>query len=132
MQEQISAIQKLINTTIEYSVSYGFQVLGALIVLAAGVKIIIPNKDIGGQVIQETMAGFPEVASRPKPQVGIQEFADFSVNIAYRYWVPTEKYFQNVHAVNLAVYKAINKARINIPFPRRDVHLVSEPSITGR
>ncbi len=36
MQEQISGIQKLIDTLIEYSVSYGFQVLGALIVLAAG------------------------------------------------------------------------------------------------
>ena len=279
MQEQISAIQKLINTVIEYSVSYGFQVLGALIVLAAGflvanwacaalsrlfakkkmdvtlsgfitgcargvilgfailialgkfgitiapfvaalgaatfgasfalqgplsnygaglsiilsrpfvvgdtisvadvsgvvnevklactilvdedgVKITIPNKDIVGRVIynsriykiapgvigisyssdpelaikviQTTLSEFPEVASSPKPQIGIQEFADSSVNIAYRYWVPTEKYFQNVHAINLAVYKAINRAGINIPYPQRDVHLVSEPSKTGR
>lgn len=279
MQEQISAIQKLINTVIEYSVSYGFQVLGALIVLAAGflvanwacgtlsrlfekkkmdvtlsgfltgcvrgvilgfavlialgkfgitiapfvaalgaatfgasfalqgplsnygaglsiilsrpftvgdtisvtnvsgvvkevklactvlvdedgVKITIPNKDIVGQVIynsrsckvapgvigisyssdpelairviQEAMAGFPEIASDPKPQIGIQEFADSSVNIAYRYWVPTEKYFQSVHAVNLAVYKAFNESGINIPFPQRDVRLVTEPAKTAR
>ena len=36
MEEQISTVQKLINTLIEYGVKYGFQALGAIIVLIAG------------------------------------------------------------------------------------------------
>ncbi len=276
MKEEITAVQKLINTVIEYAVNYGFQVLGALIVLAVGfiianwacrllsqlfekqkmditlsrfltgcarglivgfailialgkfgitiapfvaalgaatfgasfaiqgplsnygaglsiilsrpfvvgdtitigevngvvrevklactiladedgVKITIPNKDIVGQiihnsqsfkvspgligisydsdpetavkVIRETLAKFPEIAKEPGPEVGIQKFSDSSVDIAYRYWVPVAKYFQNVFAVNLAVYKALNQAGIKIPFPQREVRLVSQTEL---
>src|SRR3989338_6762854 len=39
MEEQITAAQKLINTLIEISVNYGFQVLGAVIVLIAGTLV---------------------------------------------------------------------------------------------
>lgn len=39
MQEQISSVQKLINTAIEFFVNYSFQVLGAVIVLAVGFLI---------------------------------------------------------------------------------------------
>lgn len=278
MREEMDAVQKLVNTLIEYAVSYGFQVLGALIVLAAGlvvanwvcrlllrlfekkkmditlskflagcvkglivafaviislgkfgitiapfiaalgaatfgasfaiqgplsnygaglsiilsrpfvvgdtitigevngvvrevtlactiltdedgVKITIPNKDIVGQiihnsqrfkiapgvigisydsdpekaikVIRETLAKFPEIAGDPKPEVGIQKFSDSSVDIAFRFWVPVAKYFQNVFAVNLAVYRALNQSGIKIPFPQREVRLVSQAELTN-
>lgn len=36
MQEQLTTVQKLINTLIEYGVKYGFQALGAIIVLIVG------------------------------------------------------------------------------------------------
>ncbi|OGX12050.1 MAG: mechanosensitive ion channel protein MscS [Omnitrophica bacterium RIFOXYB12_FULL_50_7] len=118
-----------------------------------GVKITIPNKSIVGEiihnsfknkivenkvgisyqddpekaigVIQKTIAGFKEVAETPKPQVGLQEFGDSSVNIGCRYWIPTTKYFQTLCAINLAIYKALVAAKIMIPFPQRDVHIVS-------
>lgn len=119
-----------------------------------GVKITIPNKQIVGeiihnsfknkiventvgisygddpekaiQVISKTIASFSEVAQNPKPQVGLQEFGDSSIDIGCRYWIPTTKYFQTVCAVNLAIYKALTAAKISIPFPQRDVHLYSE------
>lgn len=118
-----------------------------------GVRITIPNKSIVGeiihnsfkykivenmvgisysddpekaiQVIQKTIAGFKEVAESPKPQVGLQEFGDSSINIGCRYWIPTTKYFQTLCAINLAVYKALAAAKITIPFPQRDIHIVS-------
>jgi hypothetical protein len=37
MQEQFSALQKIIDKIIEYAVAYSFQALGAIIVLIAGV-----------------------------------------------------------------------------------------------
>jgi small conductance mechanosensitive channel len=83
-----------------------------------------PQKAI--KIIQETLQKITEIVNEPAPQVGIEEFADSSVNIGMRYWVPTKQYFQILYQANLAVYKALNKAKITIPFPQRDIHMLSE------
>ena len=57
---------------------------------------------------------------------GIQAFADSSVNIGYRYWVPTLKYFQSSGAVNLALFKALRGAGVNIPFPQREIRILKD------
>ena len=36
MEEQVATVGKLVDTLIEFGVKYGFQVLGALIVLVIG------------------------------------------------------------------------------------------------
>lgn len=119
-----------------------------------GVRITIPNKLIVGEIIENSkankladgvigisyedepelaiaaikkvLAGFEEICRDPEPAVGVSEFADSSVNISYRYWVPTTKFFKTSYNVNLAVYKAIQDAKLTIPFPQRDVHVVSQ------
>ncbi len=119
-----------------------------------GVKITVPNKQIVGEVlynskanrivegvigiaygsdpetaiqaIRQALAQFPEVSSQPSAQIGIQEFADSSVNIGFRYWVPTIKYFQTSYKVNLAVFKALKAAKIEIPFPQREVRIIGQ------
>jgi small conductance mechanosensitive channel len=78
------------------------------------------------RIIQETLNEIPEVVNEPPPQIGIQEFADSSVNIGMRYWVPTKQYFQTAFKANLAVYEALHKEGITIPFPQRDIHMISE------
>jgi len=118
-----------------------------------GVKITIPNKSIVGEiihnsfkfkivenmvgisysddpekaigVIQKTIAGFTEVAATPKPQVGLQEFGDSSINIGCRYWIPTTKYFQTLCAINLAIHKALIVAQITMPYPQREIRILS-------
>jgi small conductance mechanosensitive channel len=118
-----------------------------------GVKITIPNKSIVGEIIhnsfkfkivenmvgisydddpekaieliQKTIAGFKEVTATPKPQVGLQEFGDSSINIGCRYWIPTTKYFQTLCAINLAIYKALAAAQITMPYPQREIRIVS-------
>ena len=57
--------------------------------------------------------------------MGIQEFGDSSINIGLRYWIPTKIYFKILYQVNLAVYKQLKARDIEIPFPQRDVHIVS-------
>jgi len=114
-----------------------------------GIRIMIPNKHIVGEimhnsggnrlvessvgisygddpekaidVISKLLANAAEVVSEPHPQVGIEEFGDSSVNIGYRYWVPSRKFFQSSYAINLAVYRAVKGAGITIPFPQREV-----------
>jgi small conductance mechanosensitive channel len=83
-----------------------------------------PSKAI--EVILKTISGFKEVSQNPKPQVGLQEFGDSSINIGCRYWIPTTKYFQTLCAVNLAIHKALAAAKITMPYPQRDLHIVSE------
>lgn len=120
-----------------------------------GVKIMIPNKSIVGeiihnsfkhtivenmvgisysddpekaiQVIQKVITGFKEVVETPKPQVGLQAFGDSSINIGCRYWIPTAKYFQTLYEINLAIHKALLAAKITIPFPQQEVRILSGP-----
>ena len=124
-----------------------------------GTTITIPNKDIVGQillnskgnkavdavigvsyesnpeeavrVIKKCLETFKEVTNNPTPQIGIKEFADSSVNIGYKYWVPTERYSQISYAVNLAIYRAFQKANISIPFPQREVRVIQQASQTN-
>jgi len=58
-----------------------------------------------------------------KPEVGIDAFGDSSITIGFRVWVPTASYHRDRYALNLAVYHALKRAGITIPFPQRDVHL---------
>ena len=78
-----------------------------------------PGKAI--DLIRSCLGTFSEIPSSPSPQVGIEAFADSSVNIAYRYWVPTEKYFELQYQVNLAVFQSLQNADVEIPFPQREV-----------
>lgn len=77
-------------------------------------------------IIHKILADHNDVNNDKDPIIGISEFADSSVNIGFRYWVPTIKYFNTAYAVNLAVFKAFNENNINIPFPQRDVRIVSK------
>ena len=120
-----------------------------------GVMITIPNKHIVGEIIHNSgplriveasvgisyaadpraaveaisrvLEGIDGVAKEPSPRVGVEEFGDSSVNIGYRYWVETARYFKVANDVNMAVKEALGEARIEIPFPQRDVHIISEP-----
>ncbi|WP_409423719.1 mechanosensitive ion channel family protein [Pseudoalteromonas sp. RW-H-Ap-1] len=115
------------------------------------VEITIPNKHIMGEIIhnsfsyslvkgeidiaysacsdtaisliENALANHELVAKQPNAQVGIERFADSGVTISYRYWVPTTKIIETKLAINASVYKAINNANIEIPFPQRIVTL---------
>jgi len=81
------------------------------------------DPEVAIQVIKQSLTQFDELSQESPPQVGIEAFADSSINIAYRYWVPTDRYFEVQYQVNLAVFKALQTADIEIPFPQREVTL---------
>jgi small conductance mechanosensitive channel len=78
------------------------------------------------EVLKQVLDGFDDITKEPAPQVGIEEFADSSINIGLRYWVPTKKYFQLLYQVNLEIHKALAAEKISIPFPQRDVRLIQQ------
>ncbi len=128
-----------------------------ILVNADGARITIPNKHMVGEIvynsftnkisnsivgisyasdpekaiaiIQEVLKQNPNVVQAPAPQVGIKEFGDSSVNIGYRYWARADQYPSTVAAVNLAVYRTFKRDGVEIPFPQRDVHIVSQTAV---
>ena len=101
-----------------------------------------PNKVVEGSIgiaygadperaialIRECLAADTSVTQTPPPQVGIEAFADSSINLAYRYWVPTEVYYQTQYKINLEIFNAFKRGGISIPFPQREVRLLNDPT----
>ncbi len=83
------------------------------------------DADAAVALIRRTVSEFEGVTADPEPQVGIAGFGDSSVNIGVRYWVPTREYFQTQYKVNGAIYRAVKAAGITIPFPQREVKILS-------
>ncbi len=70
--------------------------------------------------IAKALVKVENIAMTRAPDVGIDEFAEYSINIGYRIWVETEKYHRTRYALNLSVYHALKEANIRIPFPIRE------------
>ena len=75
------------------------------------------------QVVRKALASVEGVAAQPSLQVGIETFGDSALHLGYRYWVTSKLRHEVCYEVNLAVYKALKSAGIEIPYQRRDVHL---------
>lgn len=63
----------------------------------------------------------------PEPRVRVRAFADSSVNFQLLVWVldPSQKGLQT-HNLLKAIYKAFDNEGITIPFPQRDVHMITQ------
>ncbi|PKH06930.1 mechanosensitive ion channel family protein [Moritella sp. Urea-trap-13] len=119
-----------------------------------GEEIRIPNKHIVGEILHnsfeymlvESSIGIsysddPEqaiatlrtaldridaVAKEPAAQIGIEAFGDSSINLGVRFWVPTQNYYEVKYSANLKMFQALKQDGITIPFPQREVRLLSE------
>jgi small conductance mechanosensitive channel len=117
------------------------------------VSITIPNRHIVGEILHnsaanklaETTIGVsygsdPEkvmevlhsvlkqqgVSEERMPLIGIDNFGDSSINFGVRFWIPTNRFHELRFKVNNEIYKALNIAGIQIPFPQREVRLLGE------
>ena len=65
-----------------------------------------------------------------KKPIGVvfDEFGDNSVNLFVTYWVLVEEKFGKTGEVKEAIYNTLNEHHIEIPFPQRDLHIVSAPA----
>ncbi len=124
-----------------------------------GERIVIPNKQITGEihtnsysnrvvegrvgiaysedperaigVIADALDAVDGVSSEVSPQIGIAGFGESSIDLDYRYWVPTNRYFGIMHEANMAVYQALKREGVTIPFPQREVRLLGEGAAAG-
>ena len=69
------------------------------------------------------------VLADPEPQARIIEFGDNGIGLELRVWyTDPEKGIANLKSdIYLAIWKRFKESGITIPFPQRDVHIVSQP-----
>ena len=77
-------------------------------------------------IVEEALKGIEGINTSRGPIIGIDEFADSSINIGVRFLAPTYKYFEFKYAANLVIYDAFKKQDIQIPFPQREVNLIKQ------
>jgi small conductance mechanosensitive channel len=76
-------------------------------------------------VVAEVLAGDARVLVDPAPQIAVAELADSSVNLVVRPWVRTVDYWPARFDLTEKLKLALDAAGISIPFPQREVHVVS-------
>lgn len=119
-------------------------------------RIVIPNRKIVGEIlhnygqirqldvivgvayetdvnqalatIRDVLAASPSVLMEPTPELGVSMLADSSVNIAIKPWVKVPDYGPATAHINQAVLEAFRIRKIVIPFPQRELRMLSNPS----
>jgi small conductance mechanosensitive channel len=88
------------------------------------------NADIrrAKQVIETVIARDARVLAEPKPQIGVLELAESSVNLAVRPWVKTLDFGPAKFDITEAIKLALDAEGIAIPFPHREIIVRHAPA----
>lgn len=79
--------------------------------------------------MKEIILGHKDVSDTNEPIIGIEKFNDSSIDIGYRYWVPTKSFFKTQYEVNLEVLKSLQNNSVVIPFPQREVTVLGDTNV---
>ena len=97
-------------------VAYGVNVEEVRQMLLATVRQYCTKNAEGHDIISETRG----------ISVVFDDFGDNSVNLFVSFWVLAEEKFVVTGRIKEAIYNTLNEHNIEIPFPQRDVHIISK------
>ncbi len=84
------------------------------------------DTELAEKTLRQVAAEHPTVLEEPAPVVIFKGFSDSCLSFELRLFIPNmESYVTVWHQVNRAIDDAFRKARIEIAFPQRDVHVRS-------
>lgn len=88
------------------------------------------NDDISEaeRLMLEILHAHPLVLDEPKPVIGVQELAEYSVNFVCRPWTRTENYWQVYWDITRSVKERFEQAGLETPYPHQNLHHRSEGS----
>jgi small conductance mechanosensitive channel len=86
--------------------------------------------DIGKavEVIRDVLETQDKVLEDPAPDVAVQGLGESSVDLRVRPWCKTGDYWQVASDTLMLVKQRLDAEGISIPFPQRDVHMISPPA----
>jgi small conductance mechanosensitive channel len=90
------------------------------------------DDDVAGakEIIKTVLDGDERILKDPPPQIMLLELADSSVNFAVRPWVASADYWSVRGALLESVKAALEQNGLSIPYPQRDLHIVSQAAGT--
>lgn len=77
--------------------------------------------------IHDVISGHDHVLADPAPIVGVSGHGSSSVDLLVRFWTPREHFLTVQHELYQHIKERLDRENIGIPFPQRDVHIISEP-----
>ena len=83
------------------------------------------------KVLTKILADEERLLKEPEPTIGVLELGDNSVNFAVRPWVATADYWPVRFDLMEAIKTTFDKEGISIPFPQRDLHIISNEAGLG-
>jgi small conductance mechanosensitive channel len=79
------------------------------------------------EVLNKVLSEESRILKDPEPTVAVSELGDSAVNLVVRPWVKTEDYWPVNFTLTENIKLALDEANISIPYPQRDIHIVSQP-----
>lgn len=76
-------------------------------------------------LFSKTSDGRDVISEKRDISVVFDEFGDNSVNLYVSFWVLAEEKFVVIGKMKEAIYNTLNNNNIEIPFPQRDIHIIS-------
>jgi potassium efflux system protein len=90
-----------------------------------GVEYGTPARRVIDLLVEVAKAN-PKVITDPEPRAYFTEFGDSSLDFTLRFWVEDfNDGYSTKSDISVAVQEALAQAGIGVPFPQRDLHLVS-------
>lgn len=93
--------------------------------IAVGVKYGTSPKaviELLGKVARER----PDISGSPAPEALFMAFGESSLDFMLRAWTPVDTYIQVASDLRVSIAEAFESANIEIPFPQRDIHLITQ------
>jgi small-conductance mechanosensitive channel len=89
--------------------------------------------DLAMRLMVEAAVAQPRVIADPAPRVFLTQFGESAINLELGFWIadPEEGKGNVTSDVNLDIWRAFQANGVSIPFPQRDVRIVSEPPAAG-
>jgi small conductance mechanosensitive channel len=94
-----------------------------LIELEIGVAYSSDTEQVA-KIIADAVSSVENVSNEKAPAIGIDNFGDSSINFGVRVWAPTTSHFETRYALNQAIFSALQRANVEIPFPQREVRIL--------
>jgi small conductance mechanosensitive channel len=82
--------------------------------------------ELAERVLADIVSAHDKILEDPEPNIRLHTLGDSSVNFVVRPWVKTDDYWDVYWDLMREVKLRFDREGISIPYPQRDVHLISE------